>query len=32
MLGSDDEPDYDTYINEMYSLEVAMINITTYDD
>lgn len=26
------EPDYDAYINEMYSLEEAMIDVATYDD
>ncbi|KAB2712807.1 hypothetical protein F9K88_07570 [Brucella intermedia] len=26
------EPNYDAYINDMYSLEEAMIDIATYDD
>jgi len=26
------EPDYDAYINEMYSLEEAMIDVSAYDD
>lgn len=26
------EPNYDAYINDMYSLEDAMIDVATYDD
>ena len=26
------EPDYDAYINEMYSLEEALMGVATYDD
>lgn len=31
-IGPDYEPNYDAYINEMYSLEEAMIDVATYDD
>ncbi|WP_158279424.1 hypothetical protein [Falsochrobactrum shanghaiense] len=26
------EPNYDAYINDMYSLQEAMIDVATYDD
>jgi len=32
MASHEYEPNYDAYINEMYSLEEAMIDVAAYDD